>query len=80
MLHSRLRKSVLLRMRVINNQQIRSATGYRASYARSKVLPTMVRGPSTRSLAVRLQVYRIKYISVPRCCNEISNFTAKVYS
>jgi hypothetical protein len=41
-------------MWVVNNQQVRSATGYRTAYTRSKVLPTMVRGPSTRSLAVGL--------------------------
>ena len=55
LLHRRLTHRILLRMRVVNYQKVRTTPRHRTTNTSSKILPTLVRLPPTSSLTVRRQ-------------------------
>ena len=67
-------------MGIIDDQQIGTATGDRASNTCCEVLPAMVRGLSTRSLAVCLQAHAVEDVLVLGRVEKVPDLTAKVNS
>jgi hypothetical protein len=65
-------------MGIVNDQQIRTATGDRASNTCREILPTLVRGPPARSLAVCLQTHAAENVLVLGRSKKVPDLAAKV--